>query len=67
MILLTRLNGEQFYINPHQIEFMESMPDTIIKMLSDRKVIVKENCNDIIKKIISYRKSIGLIGNDTTV
>ncbi|MDH5681370.1 MAG: flagellar FlbD family protein [Spirochaetota bacterium] len=67
MIKLTRLNDSQLYVNPHQIEFMESTPDTIIKMLSDRKIIVKESCEDIIKMIIAYRKQIGIIGNDTTV
>jgi len=67
MIKLTRLNDSQLYVNPHQIEFMESTPDTIIKMLSDRKIIVKESCEDVIKMIIAYRKQIGIIGNDTTV
>ena len=67
MIKLTRLNDSKIYVNPHQIEFMESTPDTIIKMLSDRKIIVKEDCEEVIKKIISYRKQIGIIGNDTTV
>ena len=67
MIKLTRLNGSQIYVNPHQIEFMESMPDTLIKMLSERKIIVKENCDEVIDKIMQYRKKIGLLGNDTTV
>ena len=67
MIKLTRLNGSQLYVNPHQIEFMESMPDTIIKMLSERKIIVKESCEEIIEMIVQYRKEIGLIGNETTV
>ncbi|MDH4128217.1 MAG: flagellar FlbD family protein [Spirochaetota bacterium] len=67
MIKVTRLNGSQIYVNPHQIEFMESVPDTIIKMLSERKIIVKEDCEEVINKIINYRKKIGLLGNDTTV
>ena len=67
MIKLTRLNDSQIYVNPHQIEFMESTPDTIIRMLSDRKIIVKEDCEEVINKIINYRKQIGIIGNDTTV
>ena len=67
MIKLTRLNDSQLYVNPHQIEFMESTPDTIIKMLSDRKIIVKESCDEVIEMIVNYRKRIGILGNDTTV
>ncbi len=67
MIKLTRLNDTKLYINPHQMEFMESTPDTIIKMLSERKIIVKESCEEVLDLIIKYRKKIGLIGNDTTV
>ncbi len=67
MIKLTRLNDSQLYINPHQIETMESTPDTIIRMLSDRKLIVKEDCEEVIEKIIAYRHKIGLLGNDTTI
>ncbi len=67
MIKLTRLDDSQLYVNPHQIERMESTPDTIIKMLSDRKIIVKEDCEEVIEKIIEYRRQIGLLGNDTTV
>jgi len=67
MIKLTRLNGSQLYVNPHQIEFMEKTPDTIITMLSDKKVIVKETCDEVIENIIRYRNKIGIIGNDTPV
>ena len=65
MIKATKLNGKEFYINPHMIEFMESTPDTVIKMFSDRKILVKEKPDEIINKIMQYRTKIGLLGNDT--
>lgn len=65
MIEVARLNGEVFFINPHQIEFMEEMPDTIIKMFSGKKVLVKETAAEVMQKIVKYRKKIGLLGNDT--
>lgn len=67
MIKLTRLDKSELYVNPHQIEFMEETPDTIIKMLSERKIIVRESCEEIIQMIIEYRKTIGVLGNDTPV
>ena len=64
MIKLTRLNGVQFFINPHLIEFMEKTPDTVITMLSEKKIIVKENCEEVIKKIIEYRNELNFVAND---
>ncbi len=64
MIQITRLDGTEYFINPHMIEFMEKTHTTVITMLSDKKVLVKESCEDIIKKIIKYRKNLGMWGND---
>ncbi|HPN32340.1 MAG TPA: flagellar FlbD family protein [bacterium] len=61
MIILTRLNDTQFYANPHQIEFLEETPDTIITMLSGKKVVVKNKAAEIIKRIIEYRKEINIM------
>ena len=61
MIILNRLNDTQFYVNPHQIEFLEETPDTIITMLSGKKVVVKNKAAEIIKKIIEYRREINII------
>ncbi len=66
MIKLTRINGKELFINPHQIEFIEEIPDTIIKMFSGKKVIVTESVSEIEKKIIEYRRHIGYVGNEST-
>ncbi len=59
MIEVTKLNGKTFWINPHQIESMECNPDLTITLLSGKIVTVKENSDDIINRIILYRKKIG--------
>lgn len=64
MIRVTKLNGEGYWINPHQIESMESNPDTTLLMLSGKKVVVREAPEQIIDQIIAYRKKIGLVGNE---
>ncbi|MCX8058397.1 MAG: flagellar FlbD family protein [Spirochaetes bacterium] len=58
MIKLTKLNGEDFYVNPHQIEFIEKVPETILRMLSGKTIYVRESVEEVIEKIIDYRKKI---------
>jgi flagellar protein FlbD len=65
MIKITRFNGKELYINPHQIEFLEKTPDTIVTMFSDRKFVVTESPEEILERIVEYRKRIGLLGNET--
>jgi len=64
MIKVTRLNGAEYYINPHQIESMEVQPDTNLLMLSGKHVIVKEGATELINRIIDYRKRIGGFKNE---
>ncbi|HON12638.1 MAG TPA: flagellar FlbD family protein [Treponema sp.] len=64
MIRVTRLNGTEYYINPHQIESIETHPDTTLIMLSGKKVIVREKPEQILQRIIEYRKLIGGFKNE---
>jgi flagellar protein FlbD len=58
MIELTRLNGKTFVLNAELIETVESTPDTVVTLTTDKKLIVLEKTNDIIKKVIEYKKNI---------
>ncbi|MEW6566048.1 MAG: flagellar FlbD family protein [Spirochaetota bacterium] len=64
MIRVTRLDGTEYYINPHQIESIETHPDTTLIMLSGKKVIVREKPEQILQRIIEYRKLIGGFKNE---
>ena len=55
MIEVTRLNGVKYWVNPHQIESIEQNPDV---MLSGKTLIIKEKPEEVIEKIIAYRKKI---------
>ncbi len=59
MIEVTRLNGKKYWINPHQIEDMEQNPDLTLTLLSGKKVVVSESPDEIINRIVEYRKRIG--------
>lgn len=41
MIKVIRLNGEILYLNLFQIEYMESIPETKIKMMNGNYYLVK--------------------------
>ena len=60
MIEVTRLNGKKYWINPHQIEAMEQMPDLTLTMLSGKTIVIKDTPEEVIEKIIAYRKQIGI-------
>jgi flagellar protein FlbD len=64
MIKVTRLNGKEYYINPHQIESIEVHPDTTLLMLSGKYVVVKEGAENVIERIVEYRRQIGAFKNE---
>jgi len=56
MIKLTGLNNREFYLNCDLIEKIEATPDTVISTTTDKKFIVKESPEVIIKLIINFKK-----------
>ena len=64
MIKVTRLNGKEYFINPHQIESIEIHPDTTLLMLSGKHVVILEKVEDVIERIVEYRKRIGYFKNE---
>ena len=59
MIEVTRLDGKKYWVNPHQIESMENNPDLTLSLLSGKKVVIKETPQQVIDRIVAYRKQIG--------
>lgn len=60
MIELTRLNGTKFVLNAELIESVESTPDTVITLTTDKKLVVLEKKDEIINKVIQYKKRVFL-------
>ncbi|MCH5282763.1 MAG: flagellar FlbD family protein [Treponema sp.] len=65
MIQVERLNGSNYFINPHMIESMECLPDLTITMLSGKKIVVRNSPEDVVNKIIEYRSRIGINGQES--
>ena len=64
MVRVTRLDGHIYYVNPHQIEYIELNPDTTLVMLSGKRLIVREDYDTIIEEIVNYRRMIGAFKNE---
>lgn len=64
MISVTRLDGKTYWLNPHMIESMEQTPDLTISLLSGKKVVIRDKPEEVIQKIILYRREIGIYKNE---
>jgi flagellar protein FlbD len=55
MIVVTRLNGSPFALNPDLIERAESTPDTIITLVDGTKFVVAEPLTELVELVRKYR------------
>ena len=60
MIAITKLNDKEQFINSDLIELIELTPDTTITMTTGKKIIAKESVDDIIDKIVNYKRKINI-------
>jgi len=60
VIKLTRLKSHdhEFILNADLIETVEETPDTVITLTTGKKIIVEESSDEIIRRVLEYRRSI---------
>ena len=58
MIKLTRTSGKEFVLNADLIIEIQETPDTVITLTNGKKLLVKDSADDIINKVVAYRKKI---------
>ena len=58
MIQLTRLNNQPLTVNSDLIKFIEKAPDTVLTLVSGEKVVVLESCEQVLEKIVEFRRTI---------
>lgn len=58
MILVTRLNGAAFALNPDLVERADSTPDTVITLVDGTKYVIAESMTDFIELVRHYRASV---------
>ena len=62
MVRLTLYNDAGIVVNADLIESVERTPDTLISLTTGKKVMVKESVEDVISKVIAYRRLIARNG-----
>jgi flagellar protein FlbD len=55
VIELTRLNGNPLVVNSDLIKTAESSPDTMLTLINGEKLIVRENCAEVVERVMGYR------------
>ncbi|HEX3031924.1 MAG TPA: flagellar FlbD family protein [Bacillota bacterium] len=65
MIKVTRLNHQELVINADHIEFVEGTPDTVISLVSGKKMVVSESVDEIISRVVAYKQAIAKINVQT--
>lgn len=62
MIRLTRINHVPLVLNSDLIEHVETTPDTVISMVNGQKFVVLESTDDVIRKVVEFRRDISTHG-----
>ena len=58
MIEVTRLNDKSLIVNCELIQFIEETPDTVVTFTDGKKIVVKETKEELVTKVISYKRKI---------
>ena len=58
MIRVTRLNSSPLILNSDLVEHIETTPDTVITLTSGQSLRVRESADEVVQRIIEFRRSI---------
>lgn len=58
MIILTRLNGEQFAVNCDLVERVDAHPDTVLTLVDGTKYIVAESLAEVVDRVRDFRAGV---------
>jgi flagellar protein FlbD len=58
MILITRRNGSQFYVNAEMVQYVESTPDTVITLVDKSILVVREQAEVVVQRMIEYQQKV---------
>ena len=58
MILVTRINGAVFALNPDLVERVDCTPDTVVTLVDGTKYIISESVPEFVDSVRHYRASL---------
>ncbi len=56
MILLSKLNGEEYILNCDLIEMIMENPDTTILLTNGKHLIVRESKEEVVERVAAFRR-----------
>ncbi|MCS7051497.1 MAG: flagellar FlbD family protein [Thermomicrobium sp.] len=59
MISVTRLDGTRVIVNAELIETVEAVPETVIVLVTRRRIMVREPVDEVIDRVLAYRRGLG--------
>jgi flagellar protein FlbD len=67
MIMLSRLNGLPFALNPDLVERAEATPDTVLTLCDGTKIVIGESVEELVARVRDYRASILSLADQVSV
>lgn len=67
VIVLQRLGGGLFALNPDLIERVEATPDTVVTLTDDKKFLVDETLEQVLELIVDYRAYVLIRSNELSI
>lgn len=58
VIELTRFNNTRFFLNAELIRSVEAIPDTLITLVDDNKIVVKDPVEQVVERVIVYHRKV---------
>jgi len=58
MIIVKKINRQEIIVNCDLIEMVEFTPHAVLSLTTGEKVIVDETREDLLKKIIEYKRAV---------
>ncbi len=59
MIRVTQLDGTPILVNPDLVQQVEVTPDTLLVLVNDTRLMVRETPDDLVARIIDYKRATG--------
>ncbi|MFP4016768.1 MAG: flagellar FlbD family protein [Halanaerobiales bacterium] len=58
MIKIIKMDGEEIVVNAELIETVKATPDTVIHLTTGKRILVLDEVDEIIDKVIEYKRKI---------
>jgi flagellar protein FlbD len=66
VIILTKLSGERFALNPDLVQRVEASHDTVVTLVDGAKYLVAESLDVVAERMLNYRIAVVSGAQETT-